>query len=167
MRTLPVLTLLLAAMLVSCGADTAEFVDRATLLKETAAQLRFPDAVELAHVGAERVTTFEGAQSAFDGYILGTDANSEAVFAFYERELERLGWQRDRIVGIKSSAEIEAWGWCRGRADFRLAIKDQAKAFHPEFLGGRTFRTVFDARLVSRRLSTPCPYVPSPFPTGR
>ena len=159
------LSAILLTVLSSCGGDTQEFVDRATLLNEPAARLRFPGSVELAHVGAERVTTVEGPQSAFDGYILGSDADADEIHSYYARELERLGWQRDLIAGVKSTAEIEAWGWCRGRIDYRLAIKDAQRAFQPGFYGGRTFRTVFDARLVSRRLSTPCPYAPSRSPT--
>ena len=73
---------LAVALLASC-ADNQEFVDRAALLSDPASQLRLPAAVELAHVGAERVTTFEGPQSAFDGYILGTNADADAGPAYY------------------------------------------------------------------------------------
>lgn len=156
----------LAALSAACAPD-AEFVDRATLLNEPAAQLRLPGAVELGRVGSERLTTLDGPQAAFDGYILGTDVDASQVRDYYARELERLGWQPDRLAGLASTAEIEAWGWCRSRVNFRLAVKDQRKAFRPEFYKGQSYRTVFDATLVSRTPSMPCPYVFTPFPTSR
>lgn len=159
--------LLVATLLVlSCGPDANGFVDRATLSKEPAAQLRLPRASELAHVGRERTTTFEGPRSGFDGYILGTDADQETVYAYYARELERLGWTRE-TTGSASTDEITAWWWCKPRMNYRLAIKDQKKAFRPEFYQGQTFRTVFDATLIGREPGIPCPYVPSPIPSSR
>lgn len=155
MRRWLLLTTALFAVFASCAAETEEFVDRATLLKEPAVQVRFPGAVELAHVGAERVTTFEGPQSAFDGYILGTDAEAEVVHSFYARELGRLGWIPESTTR-RSTAELAAWWWCKSGITYRLAIKDQKSAFQPEFYRGQTFRTVFDASLVSRGRSVPC-----------
>jgi len=154
---------LAVALLASC-ADNQEFVDRAALLSDPASQLRLPAAVELAHVGAERVTTFEGPQSAFDGYILGTNADADAVLAYYAGELGRIGWTRETTT-THSTAELAAWWWCKDRMTYRLAIKDQEKAFQPEFYQGQSFKTVFDARLMSRSISMSCPYSPAPLPT--
>ena len=102
--------IVLGVAAVSCSSP--DFVDRATLLREPAAEVRFPGTVELAHVGSDRVTTIEGTQSAFDGYVLGTSAAAEEVRAYYARKLQDLGWQPDRLAGIPSTAEIDAWGWC-------------------------------------------------------
>lgn len=60
-----------AVLLLLAACATEEFVDRATLLRDPAAKLRFPEAVELGHVGGERENTFEGAQGAFPPDSLG------------------------------------------------------------------------------------------------
>jgi len=158
------LILVLAAFPLASCADTEEFVERSVLLRDPVSQLRLPAAVELAHVGAERVATFEGPQSAFDGYILGTNADADAVLAYYARELERLGWTREATTR-HATTELAAWWWCKERMTYRLAIEDQKKAFQPEFYQGQTFQTVLDATLMSRSRFHPCPYVPSPLPT--
>lgn len=129
-------------------------------MRDPASKLRFPEAVELGHVGGERANTFEGPRGAFDGYILGTQASEREVHDYYARELTRLGWLPDRFVGTRATTELAAYGWCKGRLDFRLGIEDQPRAFRPEFFKGQSFATVVSATLNSRPLSTPCPYRP-------
>jgi hypothetical protein len=145
-----------ASIAVACAPDTQVFVDRTFLLNDPAANVRPPGAVELAHVSRERVTTFEGPQPAFEGHILGSDLSSEAVRAYYASQLESAGWLLEPTT-IRATDELAAWWWCKERVTYRLAIKDQEKAFRPEFLGGRTFATVFDARIQSRDRAHPCP----------
>ena len=153
---------LIAALAIACGSSD-KYVDRATLLREAAAALRFPGATELSHVTAERAMTIDGEQTAWDGGIFGTDATDAAVFAFYDPQLRGMGWMPDLISSIGTSVELRTWGWCKPGMSYRLGIEDQARAFDPSFLGGRTFRTVFDARVVSRDKAVACPYVaPSP-----
>lgn len=146
-------------LVASCTSE--EFVDRATLLRDPAAKLRFPGAVELGHVGGEREDTFEGPRGAFDGYILGTQVSEQEVFAYYATELERMGWLRDPLVGTRATTELMAYGWCKGRMNFRLGIEDQPRAYRPEFYRGHRFATVFSATIDSRRLSRPCSDAPT------
>jgi hypothetical protein len=147
---------LVVVLLLGCTADDEVFVDRGSLLSEPAAQIRFPGAIELGHVARESVTTFEGPQAAFDGYILGTDAEAEAVHTFYAGELERMGWLVDP-TRRRGTDELAAWWWCKSRVTYRLAIKDQEKAFRPEFYRGLTLVTVFDATIQSRQRGHACP----------
>jgi len=122
--------------------------------------------VELGHFGSDRITTLEGPQAAFDGYIFGTQDTEQGVLTYYEAELLRSGWLRDRMSAFRATTETVAWGWCIGRIDFRLAVEDQKRAFQPDFYRGQTFLTVFDARVQSRNVSLPCP-MPSPSPSER
>lgn len=153
-----------SVLFVACLPAPDQLVDRATLLRDPAASLRLPGVTELAHVGDERRTTVDGPQPAFDGYLLGTQASDGEVFSYYDAELRRLGWLSDRLVAIPSTVEFRAWGWCKAGMNFRLGIEDPKKAFTPEFLGGRSFTTVFDARISSRG-ALACPYQPTPFPS--
>jgi len=157
--------IVLAAVLSSC-APPERFVDRVALLADPAAKLRPTGVVELGHVSSDRITNVEGNQAAFDGYIFGTQDTEQGVLTYYEAELRRSGWLRDRMSAFRATTETVAWGWCKGRIDFRLAVEDQKRAFLPDFYRGQTFVTVFDARLQSRDLSLPCP-MPSPSPSGR
>jgi hypothetical protein len=151
--------IVVALVLVSCAPE--RFVDRATLLADPAAKLRPPGVVELGHFGSDRITTFEGPQAAFDGFLFGTQDAEQGVLSYYESELGRSGWQRDRMSAFRATTETVAWGWCKGRMDFRLAVEDQARAFRPEVYRGQTFATVFATDLQSREL--PCP-TPTPGP---
>jgi len=51
--------------------------------------------------------------------------------AFPLGELGRIGWTRETTT-THSTAELAAWWWCKDRMTYRLAIKDQEKAFQPE-----------------------------------
>lgn len=109
--------------------------------------------------------TFEGPRAAFDGYILGTNADAQAVETYYAAELERQGWIRESTT-LRATDELTAWWWCKGRMTYRLAIKDQERAFRPEFYRGQTFETVLDATLISRDRAMSCPHIPRPLPTS-
>lgn len=100
--------------------------------------------------------TIEGPRNAFHGAIFGTQASQEEVSAFYDDELTRLGWQRDTYQVFASTGELEAWGWCKPRMRFRLAIKKPGN-FEESFYQGKTFATVFDARLIGRDPDVACP----------
>ncbi|MEK6619376.1 MAG: hypothetical protein AABZ26_00210, partial [Chloroflexota bacterium] len=78
------------------------------------------------------------------------------VFGFYSGELERLGWKRDSYQVFASTGETDAWGWCKPRMRFRLAIQKPGD-FEPSFYRGKTFATVFDATLIGRDPDVPCP----------
>ena len=151
-----VLLVAAALLFAACLGPQNPFPERSVLLAEPAATLRMAGAEELAKVGDERRMTIEGPISAFEGAIFGSQASALEVFAFYDRELRRLGWVQDRFV-IRSTVELDAWGWCKPRLLFRLAIKDRERAFEPRFYQGRTYATVFDARIRGRDPDAPCP----------
>jgi len=112
---------------------------------------------ELGHFFGDKESTFEGPQPAHDDRIFGTQVTADEVRAFYDQELQRLGWQPDRLAGVLGSVELAAWGWCKGAIAFSIGIEDQPRAFKPEFYKGQTFRTVFDARMTGRDPSLGCP----------
>lgn len=66
-------------------------LERPDLEADPAFALRMPGADELARVGGDRELTIDGPQTPFAGHIFGTTATSAEVYAFYERELARLG----------------------------------------------------------------------------
>lgn len=141
-------------------------LELADLQADPAYALRMPGADGLAEVGAERRLTPDGAQSPFAGHIFGTLATSAEVYAFYERVLARLGWRPETPPFSRSTAELENRLYCAGRATFRLAIEDKDRAFQQAFYHGRTYLTVFDARLIGESRSSSCPSAPrSPPPT--
>jgi hypothetical protein len=96
----------------------------------------------------------------FAGHIYGTTAAGPDVYAFYEAELERPGWRKQALPYPRSTVELENRLYCKSGAQFRLAIKDKDRAFRSEFYGGRTYTTVFDARLIAADPLAPCPLPP-------
>jgi len=132
-------------------------LERADLEADPSFSLRMQGADELALVGSDRLFTFEGERPPFAGHIYGTMATSADVYAFYERELARLGWQLEAPPFPRSSAELENRVYCKRKVEFRLAIKDKDSAFRAEFYRGRTYTTVFDASLLAIDPAIPCP----------
>ena len=149
-----VLLRLLPIVVVACAGIGP--VERGELVSDPAWKLRMPGTEELAHFSDERRMTLDGPVDAYDGFAFGTQASDLEVFAFYDQELRRLGWRREPLVS-PSTVELRIWGWCKPRILFRLATKDQPRAFRPEFYRGRSYVTVFDARLRGRDTSFPCP----------
>ena len=127
-------------------------------MKNPAVALRMPGADQLGHVGGERIRTLDGEQQPFEGYIFGTAASSDEVFAFYTQELVRLGWKPDSSGGL-STVELEVRWWCTPKAGFRLAIEDKVRAFEPAFYKGRDYATVFDATVIAYGEISACPYL--------
>ncbi len=114
-------------------------------------------AVELLHFGGDNQMTIDGPIDAWDGYIFGVQASPEEVFAFYARELARLAWQGDALRLTQLTTETDARAWCSSSANFTVGIKDQARAFQPDFYRGQSFRTVYEARITARGPGAPCP----------
>ena len=141
------------------------WLDLAVLQADPAFALRMPGSDELAEVGTEQEFGIEGRTSAFAGHISGTVATSADVYAFYERELARLGWRPDTPPFSSSSVELENRLYCKTKASFRLAIKDKNRAFQPAFYRGNSYTTVFDARLIAVDPKTACPRPGIPFTT--
>lgn len=115
---------------------------------------------ELAEVGGEARIGIDGSTPTFAGHTFGTTATSAEVYAYYERELARLGWRAELPPFSRSSVELENRLYCTGKASFRLAIKDRDRAFQPAFYRGRTYVTVFDATLIAVNPGQPCPRPP-------
>jgi hypothetical protein len=141
----------------TCGPSTPSL---GALQKESAAAIRMRDVVELGHFSDDARTTLEGPQPAFDSRVFGTQATDDAVRAFYDGELQRLGWQSDRLAGVMTTVELAACGWCKGAMVFRVGIEDQPRAFKPDFYRGQTFRTVFEAAIQGRDPGLGCPERP-------
>lgn len=153
--------LLSLAVLGGCALSDVP-LERVDLVEDPAAGLRMPAADELAHVGDERRTTIDGPQRPFEGRIFGTMATAEEVFAFYDRELTSVGWQRRLALGL-STVELDLRSWCKPKVWFRLAIKDKERAFQPGFYRGRDYTTVYEATLIGTDPTSPCPgRTPSP-----
>jgi len=140
------------------------WLDLAVLQADPAFALRMPGSDELAEVGTEQEFGIEGRTSAFAGHISGTVATSADVYAFFDRELGRLGWRLDTPPFSRSTAEIENRLYCKRKASFRLAIKDSS-AFQAAFYRGKSYTTVFDARLIAVDPKTACPRPGIPFTT--
>jgi len=136
-------------------------LERADLEADAAFALQMPGADELARVGGDRLSTLEGEQFPFAGHIYGTTAPSADVYAFYEAELTRLGWRAQTPPYPRSSVELENRIYCKSDAEFRLAIKNMDTAFQGAFYRGRTYMTVFDARLLPNDRRAPCPLPPT------
>ena len=159
-RRLSLTVLCVALALTECtlmAPQQPQYVDRAVLLRESASKLRMAEVFELSHVGADRTTSIDGPQGAFDGYYFGAQATESEVYAYYAGELTKSGWIPDRIAAIMGSVELKAWGWCKDAMNYRLGIQDQPRAFKPEFYQGRQFTTVFNAEISSREPDLKCP----------
>src|SRR5438270_4889528 len=138
---------LLLVIVAACGSDVPGL---STLQGDRAAAIRMADVVELGDFSGDKHTTIDGPQPAFDTHVFGTQATQDAVHAFYDRQLQQLGWQADRLAGPMTTVELVAWGWCKGGGlVFRVGIEDQPRAFKPEFYKGQTFQTVFEADIQS------------------
>jgi hypothetical protein len=132
------------------------FPDRQTLLAAPAASISLPGADELEQEGAERASTIEGYRSASIGGIYGTDLGSAAVHDYFDGVLRaQMGWVPDLIAGAKNSTDRQAWGWCRGTLNYRIAILDPLQ-FDTSLTGGRQFSTVFETTLIGREPSQIC-----------
>lgn len=159
--------LLVAVALGACGrraapAPTATplpnpYAPLATLRADPAAALAPPGAEQLGGGEEERrAYRWRAPDPASVTRLFGVQASQEEVFAYYDRELRALGFAFVPNGAIPGSTETVVWSWCKPGQLYRVAVKDQRKAFAPEFLQGRTFQTVIDARL-SGREQAPCP----------
>ena len=137
------------------------YLPLAALKAEEASRLQFPDAEVLRRVGGERFNNITGPQGSFTGAVYGTQVTQAEVFAFYHRELTRLGWQADRQPGVSSGELSGGRGWCRPRMYFSLVIYDPQRYERTGITDGTRFGTVFDARL--QAIERGCPYTPPPF----
>lgn len=143
-------------MLASCFPWQHPSLERSELIADPAAQIRMPGSDELAHFARERESTVTGPAFAFDRYAFGTSASEPEVIAFYDQRLRALGWTRDDLAVFPGSTDLKARGWCKPRMAYRLAIKDQPRAFKPEFYRGKSYVTVYDAGLQAKAADAKC-----------
>jgi hypothetical protein len=139
--------LLLTGVLGACAPGAA---DLPTLQRDPAAALRMPEATELGHFFSEQRFTPEGPVDAYDVRVFGIQLSEAAVLDYYQREMAKLGWKSDQLYAFHSTAELRAWAWCKSTMTARLAIKDTASAFQPDFYRGQDFQTVFEAGIRGR-----------------
>lgn len=123
------------------------YLPLAALKAEEASRLQLPDAEVLRRVGGERFNNVTGPESAFTGAVYGTQATQAQVFAFYERELTRLGWLADGRSSMGSGELPGGRRWCKPRMLFRLVIYDPRRYERTGITDGARFHTVFDASL--------------------
>ncbi len=145
-----------ALLLVTAACVANPYVERRVLVGDPAWKLRMPGSEELAHFSDERRMTLDGPVDAYDGFAFGTQASDLEVFAFYDGELRRMGWRQERLI-YAATTELRVWAWCKPPMLFRVGIEDQERAFRPEFYRGRSYVTVFDARLQGWDPDAPCP----------
>ena len=143
-------------LLASCLPWVNQSPERSELVADPAAKVRMPGADELAHFAREKEFTVEGQAHAFDAHVFGTSAREQEVIAFYDQRITALGWVRDDFAVFAGSTDLKARGWCKSRMAYRLAIKDQRRAFNPEFYRGKTYVTVYDAGLQAREPDAKC-----------
>ena len=86
----------------------------------------------------------------------GTQASSQAVFAYYDQALVAVGYRFFPNIAILGSSESDTWVWCKPLATLRLSILIQDRAFDPALLQGRMYTTVFMTFLTGRD-NSPCP----------
>ncbi len=126
-----------------------------TLKADPAAALALPGADELDRGGRESQQTLRGPQPPDFGLIFGTQADADAVQAYYDRELRALGYVP--IPGaVPGAVDLAAWLWCGPQATLRLAIKEPDRAYQPSLYRGNTYRTVFNPVLSGKSVGTTC-----------
>lgn len=86
--------------------------------------------------------TVDGPVNAWAGYILGVQLSPDEVFAFYERELGTLWWQRDLLRLTQLTAETDARVWCKA---------SWVSASVSRISDGRSSRTSIAVRRSARR----------------
>lgn len=103
----------------------------------------------LASGGSEHYQSMLKPHPATVAAIVGTQERLPAIYAFYDRALVARGYTSGRPGGV-GSAEFASWEWCGPGTYYRLSIDEEARAFEPAILGGRTYHTVFHATLRGR-----------------
>ncbi len=146
LATIAAVTLACTSAIPPQRSATNPYAPLATLEAEDAAGLAVPDSTVIRTVGGEGFMNITGWQAAFYGHVYGTQQTIDDIYAFYDRELGRLGWKRD-LKPILSSGELRGWGWCKTTLFFRLAIFDPQEYERLNITGGDRYRTVYDARL--------------------
>ena len=74
---------------------------------------------------ANETTGFEARRNpSYAGYGLATNAATAEILAYYQRQLQDLGWTSRGEVP-SSTAETSAYAWDKGKLKFRLAFSDQ------------------------------------------
>ena len=127
----------------------------ADLRADPALALRMPEAEELAEVGGEDTVGIDGSRPAFAGHIYGTAATSAEVYAFYERELGRLGGdlRRRHTRVAPPSLRTASTARARSRSDSRSRTRPP-RSSPRSTADGRTPRS--STRGSSPRIRRPC-----------
>ncbi len=132
--------------------ETNPYPPLAALKADPAVDLLMPGATLLGKGGHEGFMNITGWQAAFYGGRYGTQESADAVFAFYARELPRLGWTATHKP-ILSTVELHGWGWCKPWLSYDLTVLDP-KEYPPE---GQQYRTLYQTRLQGSWVKETCP----------
>jgi hypothetical protein len=155
-RTALTCALVLTACSVTSG-DTSRnpYVPLAVLEADPASRLVIPGAEVIRRIGHERLDNITGPVPSVFGAVYGVQGGTHDTFAFYDRELLNLGWQRQPTSSL-SSGETRSWSWCKPQINFRLAVFDPKRYDRVGIQGGGRYQTVYDARLIATG-PLPCP----------
>jgi hypothetical protein len=150
------LAVVVAFLLTQCAANAP--LDYDQLRADPAYAIRMPGAGAIGEAGGRRAFTLAGEQPAFATRVYWTDASASDVYAYYAREVERLGWVYTGSNG-RATTELEVRYWCKPYAEVRIAIEDPSK-LGP---GSGSYPTRFDVSIIgsrSERDAITCPVRP-------
>jgi hypothetical protein len=138
------LAVALAVAPVGCGPTNTPDYDQ--LRADPAFAIQMPGAEVIGEAGTRRAFTFEGQQPAFASRTYRTDESASDVYAYYTREVERLGWIYTGSNG-RATTELDVRFWHKPYGFIRIAIQDQGK-LGP---GSGWYPTRFDVSIVGNR----------------
>jgi hypothetical protein len=117
---------------------------------DAAYALQLPGSEELSHGGGDTNHLLGRNDFAFAVRTFGADVSTSDVFAYYDRELSRLGW-RQYPSRVSSSTHLEDRWYCRSGAVIDLATIDQSRTSYPKR------STIFQVALLASTNGAPCP----------
>ena len=128
------------------------------LAGDPAYALRMPGSEDLGSGGGDTNNFLGRNDFAFATRTFGVEVAPQEVFAYYDRELARLGWQ-SYPSRVSSSLHLQDRWYCRSGAVIDLATIDQTRSSLP------AHKTIFDVALLATPPGEACPPRSSPLPT--
>lgn len=154
LRVLALTLTLVSLVLAACTPSEAQLT-RSELRQDPAASLVPPGAEALVHSGDEYHMTIDGESYAYETSLYRTRSGASSVIAYYSERLRASGWQSP-YDGARTTDETQAFGWCKGRMEFRLGIRDPRAPMNRKFFAGG-YPTVFETMLAGRDTKVACP----------
>ncbi len=111
-----------------------------------------PTASLIAHNEHDAEQTIDGPIVAVVGDIFATDADADAIFAFYESELPKYSYVRDDgdLSNIKTTVEESVRVWRNGNVVARVAIYRAGDPQVPALPADMTGGTLFELALIAK-----------------